>query len=104
MCHHIQTTTTTTTTTSTRLENYKLHEKNGQPICCVYLDETKNTTEPEDADDSEQRRRNGKLVEDILHNESDYRARHQAQIKQVPWQRKIMMTQSNHLDNGLCFT
>lgn len=57
-----------------------------------YLDETKNAPEPEDADDSQQGRRNGELVENVLHYEADDRARDQAQIEQIPRQREVMMT------------
>lgn len=69
---------------------------------CAYLDQPEDAAEPEDSDDPEQRRGNGKLIEDILHDKADYRGGDECQIEQIPRQGEIMVSKSNHFNNGLC--
>ncbi len=66
------------------------------------LDESQDAAEAEDADDAQQRRRDGELVEDVLHDEADDGGRHQDQIEQVPRQREVVVAQADDLDHRLC--
>ena len=67
-----------------------------------YLYETENPANPEDSDNPEKCWTDGEVCKHILQEDSHYRCKDKDEVKEVPRDSEVMVTQANDFDNSLC--
>lgn len=84
-------------------ERWKTDDKGEEQLADTFrgLDEPQDSADSEHPHDSQERRGHREVYHDVLHQYTQDRRQHQEEVKQIPWHREVMITQTHYLDDRL---